>query len=129
VYFHLFFRSDRNLFRSSSSSWYTANVTKKRAKNMAGSMTIIDSTQEDLLSDWLEGLQSKDRAPGINRRYKNAIKSFLSWYEQEEHRPLRVELLTPITLIGYRNFLQRTQERATSTVNGHISALRAWTPD
>src|SRR5260370_1272175 len=48
------------------------------------------------------------------------------WYEQEEQRRLTPEQLSPITLIGYRNFLQRTQQRATSTVNGHISALRAW---
>jgi len=33
---------------------------------------------------------------------------------------------TLITLVGYRNELQRTQGRATSTVNGHLSALRAW---
>ncbi len=40
-------------------------------------------------------------------------------------RPLTFATLTPIALVGYRNELQRTQGRATSTVNGHLSALRA----
>src|SRR5712691_10123431 len=93
---------------------------------MADSTTTIESSPGELLSDWLEDLQGRDLAPGTIRRYRSAILSFLSWYEYEEQRPLKVELLTPITLVGYRNFLQRTQGRATSTVNGHVSALRAW---
>src|SRR2546421_2542420 len=44
----------------------------------------------------------------------------------QEQRPLSFATLTPIALVGYRNEVQRTQQRATSTVNGHISALRAW---
>ncbi len=81
---------------------------------------------EDLLPLWLQDLQANDHASGTIRRYKSAIESFLAWYEQEEHRPLTLGRLSPITLVGYRNFLQRTQARATSTVNGHVSALRAW---
>ena len=79
-----------------------------------------------LLELWLADLRANDHAPGTVRRYKSAIESFLAWYEQEEQRHLTIEQLSPITLIGYRNFLQRAQKRATSTVNGHISALRAW---
>ena len=79
-----------------------------------------------LLDVWLAELRTNDRAPGTVRRYKSAIESFLAWYDQEEQRPLSLELLAPITLVGYRTFLQRIQQRATSTVNGHISALRAW---
>lgn len=83
-------------------------------------------TLDALLELWLADLQANDLAPGTVRRYKSAIESFLAWYEQEEQRRLTLDQLSPITLIGYRNFLQRTQQRATSTVNGHISALRAW---
>ena len=43
-----------------------------------------------------------------------------------EQRPLQLSALTPIALIGYRTWLQLTQARATSTVNGHVSALKAW---
>src|SRR6266704_7141771 len=86
----------------------------------------ITPTPDELLQHWLSDLQANDHAPGTVRRYKSAIEGFLSWYEQQEHRPLRLDLLTPITLVGYRNFLQRTQVRATSTVNGHVSALRTW---
>jgi len=34
--------------------------------------------------------------------------------------------LTPIALIGYRNELQHEQHKSISTINLHISALRAW---
>jgi site-specific recombinase XerD len=84
------------------------------------------SSPHELRDRWLQDLQANDRASGTIRRYNSAIENFLSWYEQEEHRPVTLDLLTPITLVGYRNFLQRTQARATSTVNGHVSALRAW---
>jgi site-specific recombinase XerD len=83
-------------------------------------------TIDALLDLWLADLRANDLAPGTVRRYKSAIKSFLAWYDKEEQRCLTLEQLSPITLIGYRNFLQRTQKRATSTVNGHISALRTW---
>jgi site-specific recombinase XerD len=91
-------------------------------------MTLIamTNTSDHLLAEWLKELQADDHASGTIRRYKSAIESFICWYEHEEHRPLNLEQLSPITLVGYRNFLQRTQARATSTVNGHVSALRAW---
>jgi site-specific recombinase XerD len=83
-------------------------------------------TIDALLELWLADLRANDLAPGTVRRYKSAVESFLAWYDKEEQRCLTPEQLSPITLIGYRNFLQRTQQRATSTVNGHISALRTW---
>src|SRR5437763_16703602 len=79
-----------------------------------------------LLDLWLAELRANDLASGTVRRYRSAIRSFLAWYDKEEHRPLTLEQLSPIILIGYRNFLQRIEKRATSTVNGHISALRTW---
>ena len=83
-------------------------------------------TIDALLELWLADLRANDLAPGTVLRYKSAVESFFGWYEQEEQRSLTLEQLSPVILIGYRNFLQRTQKRATSTVNGHISALRAW---
>lgn len=75
---------------------------------------------------WLNELQEADRATGTIRRYKSAVEGFLTWYERCEKRPLTFATLTPIALVGYRNELQRMQGRATSTVNGHLSALRSW---
>ncbi|MBC8460132.1 MAG: tyrosine-type recombinase/integrase [Deltaproteobacteria bacterium] len=49
---------------------------------------------------------------------------FLTWYETSEQRNLVPSDLTPIVLVGYRAALQ--QKQATSTVNVHVSALRAW---
>jgi len=81
---------------------------------------------EEVLPRWLTELQEADRAPGTIRRYQSAVEGFLAWYERCEQRPLTFATLTPIALVGYRNEVQRTQGRATSTVNGHLSALRAW---
>lgn len=81
---------------------------------------------EQLLDEWLQGLERDDHAKGTIRRYKSAVLSFLSWYEQKEQQPFMLERFSPIALMGYRNFLQMIQARATSTVNGHLSALRAW---
>jgi site-specific recombinase XerC len=81
---------------------------------------------EVLLEQWLYDLASDDRAPGTIRRYKSAITSFLAWYAEVERRPLALDHLSAIVLVGYRTFLQQTQGRSTSTVSGHVSALRAW---
>lgn len=90
------------------------------------STTITSPTPEAVFTLWLDELQANDRASGTIRCYKSAVEGFLVWYSREEQRPLALTALTPMTLIGYRNFLQNTQRRATSTVNGHLSALRAW---
>jgi site-specific recombinase XerD len=81
---------------------------------------------EEVLPRWLDELRASDRARGTVRRYKSAVEGFLKWYERSEQRPLTFATLTPIALVGYRNALQQTQGQATSTVNGHLSALRAW---
>jgi site-specific recombinase XerD len=90
-------------------------------------MTAIPApSPREVLPRWLEELQASDRARGTIRRYKSAVEGFLAWYERCEQRPLTFSQLSPITLVGYRNYVQRTQQRATSTVNGQISALRAF---
>jgi len=88
--------------------------------------TIPSPSPEEVLPCWLNELQTNDRARGTIRRYKSAVEGFLAWYSREEQRPLTFSALTPIALVGYRNYVQRTQLRATSTVNGQISALRAF---
>jgi site-specific recombinase XerD len=81
----------------------------------------LDATT--LLDLRLEHLKP-DRTPATLRRYQSALQRFLSWYEEVEHHPLAIEDLTPIALVGYRNALQKTE--SPSTVNTHLSALRAW---
>lgn len=87
---------------------------------------ITPLSPEEVLPRWLEELQASDRAKGTIRRYRSAVEGFLAWYESCEQRPLTFSTLTPIALVGYRNYVQRTQHRATSTVNGQVSALRAF---
>jgi len=80
----------------------------------------------DLIAQWRHDLIADDRSVHTVRRYVGAVRHFLLWYEAEEHRPLTLDDLTPITLIGYRNQLQHHQSKATSTVNSAVAALRAW---
>src|SRR5215471_7246886 len=87
---------------------------------------ITPLSPEEVLPRWLEELQASDRAKGTIRRYRSAVEGFFVWYAREEQRSLTFSMLTPIALVGYRNYIQRTQQRATSTVNGQISALRAF---
>src|SRR5712692_330100 len=83
-------------------------------------------TPKALLECWHRFLQEHDRSPGTIKKYTQAVVHFLSWYEQEERVPLQLAALTPIALIGYRNFLQHEQHKSISTINLRISALRAW---
>lgn len=57
-------------------------------------------TPEQLLNKWLQGLEADDHAKGTIRRYKSAILSFLSWYEQKEQQPFMLERFSPIALVG-----------------------------
>lgn len=88
-------------------------------RNKSGDVLDLSS----LLDTWQDHLLS-DRAPSTAYRYLSAIRRFVSWHEAEERHPFDVQAMTPITLVGYRNSLQRTE--STSTVNTHVSALRAW---
>ncbi len=83
-------------------------------------------TPQQLLELWCQYLQGKDRSAGTIRKYTQAVAHFCAWYEQEEHAPLTLSALTPIALIGYRNELQHEQHKSISTINLHMSALRAW---
>jgi site-specific recombinase XerD len=79
----------------------------------------------DLVHPWLADL-AIDRSEHTVRLYRIAIEQFLGWYTQAEQRPLTVEDLTPIALVGYRNDLQHHQLKAPNTINAHVAALRAW---
>jgi len=76
-----------------------------------------------LLGAWL-GHPTHELAPLTVRRYRGAVAHFLAWYESIDGRPLTRADLHPITLAGYRGALQ--EHAATSTVNTHLCALRAW---
>jgi len=81
---------------------------------------------QQLLELWRQHLQGKDRSAGTIKKYIQAVAHFCAWYEQVEQAPLTLSTLTPIALIGYRNELQHEQHKSLSTINLHISALRAW---
>jgi hypothetical protein len=53
-------------------------------------------TLQALLEEWNYSLQERDRSPGTVKKYTQAVRHFLAWYEQQEHAPLTVDSLTPI---------------------------------
>jgi site-specific recombinase XerD len=80
-----------------------------------------------LQAAWQQDLRAADQAPRTVARYGGVTGAFLTWLATAERRPvpeLTLAELTPIALVGYRTALQRTA--ATSTVNTHLCALRAW---
>jgi hypothetical protein len=74
---------------------------------------------QQLLEQWRQHLQGRDRSAGTIIKYTQAVASFCVWYEQEEQVPLQLSTLTPIALIGYRNELQHEQHKSISTINLH----------
>ncbi|MBA3946675.1 MAG: tyrosine-type recombinase/integrase [Herpetosiphonaceae bacterium] len=85
-----------------------------------------ERSPEVLLEEWCRALQAQDRSTGTVKKYTQAISHFLAWYEQEEGVPLHLGSLTPMSLIGYRTYLQHDQQLARSTINLQVSALRSW---
>ncbi len=105
-------------------------MTKNAARKTREKQSVLNAAvrpapilAEDFLEPWLEDLHA-DRAAATVRRSASAVRRFLAWYQAQEHRPLQLDHLTPITFVGYRNALQQTE--ATSTVNTHVCALRAF---
>ncbi|MBA2392838.1 MAG: tyrosine-type recombinase/integrase [Ktedonobacteraceae bacterium] len=83
-----------------------------------------DRDLAELNEVWKASLRDNDYAANTIKKYPQVVAHFLTWYEQQEHVPLTLHTLTPITLVSYRNALQ--QQKATSTVNVAVNALRTW---
>jgi site-specific recombinase XerD len=81
---------------------------------------------KQLVEPWIADRQANDQANNTLRLYKTAVLAFLDWYQGEEQRSIGLADLTPIALIGYRNEIQHNQNKAVSTVNAHVAALRSW---
>ncbi len=103
-------------------------VGRDGAENMTEKTLTLADVSEDpslrsLLEAWLQH-PADELAPLTVRRYRGAVAHFLAWYEEVDgHAPTRGDL-HPITLADYRGALQDAS--ATSTVNTHLAALRAW---
>jgi site-specific recombinase XerD len=101
-----------------------ARKTQEKQSGLNAAVRPAPPLAADCLAPWLHDLVA-DRATATARRYASAVRRFLAWYQAQEHRPLHLDELTPIVVVGYRNALQQTE--ATSTVNTHVCALRAFT--
>jgi site-specific recombinase XerD len=58
------------------------------------------------------------------KRYRGVFHCFTDWFASVERRLPELDDLHPITMVGYRSWLQETC--AASTTNTHLSALRTW---
>lgn len=63
-------------------------------------------------------------SPATLKRYWSVFNRFATWFESVERRLPELDDLHPITLVGYRSWLQETD--SASTVNTHLSGLRTW---
>jgi len=63
-------------------------------------------------------------SPATRKRYRGVFQRFTAWFEAVERRLPELADLHPITLVGYRSWLQ--ERHAASSVNVHLSALRTW---
>lgn len=88
--------------------------------------TISTDSLAQFVDLWIADLREKDRAANTIRLYKKGVLSFIQWYQAQEHRLITLDDLTPIALIGYRNEIQHHQNKASSTINAHVAAIRAW---
>lgn len=90
-------------------------------------LTLVDAGTEPpmrtLLEAWLDH-PTTELAPLTVRRYRGAVAHFLTWHERVDGRAPTLGDMHPTALAGYRGALQDAS--ATSTVNTHLSALRAW---
>lgn len=83
----------------------------------------MQTTTDLLLKRWRDDATT-DRTCRTTTRYHGAVRQFVAWFQEQEHRSLDLRDLTPIALVGYRMWLQR--RAAPSTVNTHLCAMRSW---
>lgn len=79
-----------------------------------------------LLEQWLTALPRRYQQPGIIRRYRSAVKAFLSWYEHTAGQPLTLDRFTPALLVDYRTYLHEHQVLSPRVLNGTLEALQSW---
>lgn len=87
---------------------------------------MIATSLSQFVDEWMQDMKEKDRAANTLRLYKQAVRSFIRWYQEQEHRDITLDDLTPIALIGYRHEMQHNQNKATRTINAHVAGIRAW---
>lgn len=85
---------------------------------------MIADFEQDLVTQWSGALAESGLAAPTRRRYRQAVRTFLDWFEEQNHEPFSPQRLTPIDLTGYAVQLQQTA--AASTVNIHVCALRSF---
>jgi len=87
---------------------------------------MLPTSLSPFVEEWMQAMLENDRSANTIRLYKKVVISFILWYQDQEHRAISLDDLTPIALIGYRNEMQHHQNKATRTINAHVAGIRAW---
>jgi site-specific recombinase XerD len=75
------------------------------------------------LASFIESLARADLAPATRRGYRYDLRHFLGWQATIRGRPLELEVLTELDLVGYRQAMIAAGLRP-ATVNRRLDALR-----
>ena len=73
---------------------------------------------------FIESLRRDDLSPLTVRGYHNDLHHFLTWFSETKGAALRLEKLTIIDLINYRQYLVNVQALKPATINRRLLALR-----
>lgn len=76
------------------------------------------------LADFLADLRTEDLSSATIRGYRYDLEQFLRWLVEAKGTPPRLEKLTAIDLITYRQFLINVKALKPATVNRRLEALR-----
>ncbi len=76
------------------------------------------------LADFLNQLQRDDLAPATVRGYRYDLHQFLRWFNRAKGPPVRLEKLSALDLINYRQHLVNVEGLRPATVNRRLEALR-----
>lgn len=94
-------------------AYLTENMTEKRQTSLL-----------HILWETWNVEMTAELSPATLKRYWSVFNRFTTWFEAVERRQPELDDLHPITLVGYRSWLQAIH--LASTVNTHLSAMRSW---
>jgi integrase/recombinase XerC len=76
------------------------------------------------LAAFLERLHRDDLAPATIRGYQYDLTQFVQWWQQAKSSAGRLEQLSPLDLIHYRQYLLTVRSLKPTTINRRLEALR-----
>lgn len=85
---------------------------------------LTPSSSASWLSAFVERLRRDDLAPATMRGYQYDLTQFMQWLRQTKGGAGRLEHLSPLDLIHYRQYLLNVRSLKPTTINRRLEALR-----